>query len=104
MRRVVTGALEIERADKKLGSSLEAAPILYLSDPALLSAMKGLDMAELCITSGLEIRPLEEAPADAYRLPEATDKVAVVVQPCKGRKMQPLLDGSGRCGVKSGSS
>src|SRR5215471_3594451 len=36
VRRVVTGALEIERADKRIGSSLEAAPAIYISDPALL--------------------------------------------------------------------
>src|SRR5215469_2257850 len=34
LRRVVTGALELERAAKKIGSSLEAAPTLYVSDPA----------------------------------------------------------------------
>ncbi len=86
VRRVVTGALEIERASKKLGSSLEASPILFVSDPALLSVLEGLDMAELCITSGLEIRPLEDAPADAYRLAEATDKVAVIVCQAEGEK------------------
>ena len=30
---VVTGALEIERADKKIGSQLEAAPDVYVTDP-----------------------------------------------------------------------
>src|SRR5260370_41103150 len=34
VRRVVTGALEIERADKRIGSSLEAGPAIYISDPA----------------------------------------------------------------------
>ncbi len=34
LRRVVTGALELERAAKKIGSSLEAAPTLYVSDKA----------------------------------------------------------------------
>ncbi len=86
IRRVVTGALEIERADKKLGSSLEASPILYMSDPDMLGTLQGLDMAELCITSGLEIHPFEDAPADAYRLAEATDKVAVMVRPAEGEK------------------
>ncbi|MBL4758952.1 MAG: class I tRNA ligase family protein, partial [Rhizobiales bacterium] len=85
-RRVVTGALEIERADKRLGSSLEASPVMYVSDPALLAALEGLDMAELCITSGLEICPLKDAPEDAYRLSEASDKVAVVVHHADGQK------------------
>ncbi len=32
VRRVVTGALELERADKRIGSSLEAAPDVYVAD------------------------------------------------------------------------
>ncbi len=30
VRRVVTGALELERAAKKIGSSLEASPVIYV--------------------------------------------------------------------------
>ena len=33
VRRVVTGALEIERAKKAIGSSLEAAPVVHVTDP-----------------------------------------------------------------------
>ena len=40
VRRVVTGALEIERAQKRIGSSLEAAPIIHVSDPDLFAAMR----------------------------------------------------------------
>ena len=36
-RRVITGALEIERAGKRLGSSLEAAPVVYVSDADLFA-------------------------------------------------------------------
>jgi len=32
VRRVVTGALEVERAAKRIGSSLEASPMVYVSD------------------------------------------------------------------------
>src|SRR3954462_5086325 len=32
VRGVITGALELERAAKRIGSSLEAAPIVYVSD------------------------------------------------------------------------
>ena len=39
VRRVVTGALEIERAGKRIGSSLEAAPVVYVSDPDLFAAL-----------------------------------------------------------------
>ena len=40
VRRVVTGALEIERAKKTIGSSLEAAPVVYITDPELLAARR----------------------------------------------------------------
>jgi isoleucyl-tRNA synthetase len=54
LRRVVTGALELARADKKIGSSLEAAPVLHCGpqDGALLGAD---DWREVAITSGFAI-------------------------------------------------
>ena len=86
VRRVVTGALELERAEKRIGASLEASPVLFLSDPDLLAAIAALDMAELCITSGFAVRPLAEAPQGAFRLPESQDKLAVVVASAEGGK------------------
>jgi isoleucyl-tRNA synthetase len=69
VRGVVTGALEIERANKTIGSSLEAAPQVYVSDEALMKALDGVDMAEICITSGLELKS-GAAPAGAFTLGE----------------------------------
>src|SRR5690606_4904339 len=37
VRRVVTGALEIERKEKTIGSSLEAAPVVHVTDPELMN-------------------------------------------------------------------
>ena len=54
VRRVVTGALEIERAEKRIGSSLEAAPDGPCCRPDAEGALEGLDFAEICITSGLD--------------------------------------------------
>src|SRR5439155_10091720 len=51
LRRVVTGALEIERANKRIGASLEAAPVVYVTDPDLFEALVDVDLAEVCITS-----------------------------------------------------
>ena len=51
MRRVVTGALELERAGKRIGSSLEAAPVVYVSDPDLFAVLTDVDLAEVSITS-----------------------------------------------------
>ncbi|HRK24053.1 MAG TPA: isoleucine--tRNA ligase [Beijerinckiaceae bacterium] len=69
VRRVVTGALEIERAQKRIGSSLEAAPQVFITDAALSEAVHGVDMAEVAITSGLTIID-SEGPDDAFRLAE----------------------------------
>ncbi|WP_163266019.1 isoleucine--tRNA ligase [Chelativorans alearense] len=84
VRRVVTGALEIERKDKTIGSSLEAAPVVHVTDAALREAIAGRDMAEICITSGIEIRG-DAPPADAFTLEEVKG-VAVVFERASGRK------------------
>lgn len=84
VRRVVLGALEVERAAKRIGSSLEAAPVIHVSDPALLAALEGVDLAEVCITSAATLRT-DEGPADAFRL-EDVPGVAVVPALAVGRK------------------
>jgi isoleucyl-tRNA synthetase len=45
VRRAITGALELERAAKRIGSSLEAAPLVYVSDPDLFAALVDVDLA-----------------------------------------------------------
>ena len=45
VRRVVTGALEIERREKRIGSSLESAPTIYVADASLSDAFEGLSVA-----------------------------------------------------------
>jgi len=84
VRRVVTGALELERAAKRIGSSLEASPVIYVADRALLATLFDVDLAEICITSNYEVRE-GEAPSDAFRL-DAVAGVAVVVEKAVGRK------------------
>jgi isoleucyl-tRNA synthetase len=84
VRRVVTGALEIERREKNIGSSLESAPIVYVSDPDLMAAIEGRDMADICITSQITITG-EPAPEGAFTLPDVPG-VAVVHRPAEGRK------------------
>jgi isoleucyl-tRNA synthetase len=84
LRLVVTGAIEIARASKEIGSSLEAAPRVFASNPEHVEALRGIDFAEVCITSDIAI-DLGSAPEEAFRLPEAPD-VAVVVERAKGVK------------------
>jgi len=85
VRSVVTGALEIERANKAIGSSLEAAPVVFISDAQLRVAVEGVDMAEVCITSGITIEPTGDVPEGAFVLPDVPG-VAVVSAKAEGRK------------------
>ncbi|MEX0753206.1 MAG: class I tRNA ligase family protein, partial [Xanthobacteraceae bacterium] len=84
VRRVVTGALEIERAHKRIGSSLEAHPIVHVSNPELFAALVDVDLAEICITSAATLVE-DEGPAGAFRLPEVSG-VAVVPNLAEGAK------------------
>jgi isoleucyl-tRNA synthetase len=84
VRRVVTGAIEIERAAKRIGSSLEAAPVVYIEDGAVLAALDDIDFAEICITSDIETRA-GQGPADAFRLDDIPG-VAVLPKLAEGRK------------------
>jgi isoleucyl-tRNA synthetase len=84
VRRVVTGALELERAAKKIGSSLEASPVIYVDDREILATLFDVDLAEVCITSNYEVRE-GAGPDGAFRL-EAVPGVAVVVEKAVGTK------------------
>jgi isoleucyl-tRNA synthetase len=84
IRRVVTGALEIERAHKRIGSALEANPIIHVADPELFAAAVDVDLSELCITSGAVLVE-GDGPAEAFRLPDVPG-VAVVPRLAEGRK------------------
>ncbi|MBU0740496.1 MAG: isoleucine--tRNA ligase [Alphaproteobacteria bacterium] len=84
VRRAVTGALEIERKEKRIGSSLEAAPVVHVADAELLKALDGLDFAEICITSDIQVVS-GEGPDQAFRLDDGT-KVAVEPKLAEGTK------------------
>jgi isoleucyl-tRNA synthetase len=84
VRRVVTGALELERAAKNIGSSLEASPVIYVSDRSLLTTLFDVDLAEVCITSSYEVQE-GDGPATAFRLDNVAG-VAVVVEKAQGIK------------------
>jgi isoleucyl-tRNA synthetase len=84
VRRVVTGALEVERAAKRMGSSLEAAPVVYVDNEELLAALDGIDMAEVAITSGAVI-VAGKAPPEAFTLPDVPG-IGVVPKRAEGRR------------------
>ncbi|WP_375628581.1 isoleucine--tRNA ligase [Bartonella sp. TT67HLJMS] len=84
VRKVVTGALELERVDKRIGSSLEAAPVVFISNPALREALENVDMAEICITSALTITQ-DTIPSDAFTLNDV-EGVGVYPEKALGKK------------------
>ena len=69
LRRVITGALELARADKVIGSSLEAAPVLGVSDPADKALFDTIDLAEIAITSVASVEVVKNFDG-FYVLPE----------------------------------
>ena len=84
-RRVVTGALEVQRTAKVIGASLEAAPVVHVG-AELKALLDSTDFADLCITSGITVTT-EPAPEDAFRLADVAG-VAVVFQPAPGEKCE----------------
>jgi isoleucyl-tRNA synthetase len=85
LRRVVTGALELERGAKRLGSSLQAAVELFVPEE-LADRLRNVDLAELCITSAGTVR-VEPAPDDAFTLPDVAE-VGVRVSPAPGERCE----------------
>ncbi len=85
-RRVVTAALEIQRRDKVIGASLEAAPVVHVRDAALAETLKSVDFADICITSAVELTS-DPLPNEAFRLPEV-EGVGVVFETAEGEKCQ----------------
>jgi isoleucyl-tRNA synthetase len=81
---VVTGALEVERRDKRIGSALEAAPTVFVADPVLAQAFEGLDPAEIFRTSGASLTA-DEPSVNAFRQAEVAG-VAVESHPADGLK------------------
>ncbi|KCV83051.1 isoleucyl-tRNA ligase [Actibacterium atlanticum] len=86
VRRVVTSALEIQRRDKVIGASLEAAPVVHVRDGEALDALKSVDFEDVCITSDIVLSG-DPSPAEAFRMPEV-DGVGVVFEKAEGEKCQ----------------
>lgn len=84
IRSVVTGALEIDRRNKTIGSSLESAPTLYLTESADADLLGTVNMAEISITSALAVS-LDQPPANAFRLEDVAG-VAVLTARAEGQK------------------
>jgi isoleucyl-tRNA synthetase len=86
VRRAVTAALEVQRTEKVIGASLEAAPVVHVRDPEVLEALKTVAFDDICITSGIVLTG-DPSPAEAFRMPEV-DGVGVVFEKADGEKCQ----------------
>ncbi|RME18956.1 MAG: isoleucine--tRNA ligase [Alphaproteobacteria bacterium] len=85
-RRVVTAALEVQRREKVIGASLEAAPVVHVRDAALADALRSVNFADVCITSDIVVTT-DPMPNEAFRLPEV-EGVGVVFEKAEGEKCQ----------------
>ncbi|WP_299784151.1 isoleucine--tRNA ligase [uncultured Marivita sp.] len=85
-RRAVTAALEVQRTDKVIGASLEAAPVVHIDDAEMLDALKSVNFDDICITSAITLTG-DPAPTEAFRLPEVAG-VGVVFEKADGEKCQ----------------
>ncbi len=85
IRRVVTGALELERAEKRIGSSLQAAPKVFMTAD-YKAALDGLDLAEIAITSGIEIVE-GDAPQGAFAIEDVAG-IGAVPASAEGEKCE----------------
>ncbi|UWQ14829.1 isoleucine--tRNA ligase [Aliiroseovarius sp. M344] len=85
-RRVVTAALEIQRRDKVIGASLEAAPVVHVRDKDILASLKSVNFADITITSAVSLTN-DPLPSEAFRLPEI-EGVGVVFEKASGEKCQ----------------
>ncbi len=83
LRRVVTGALEIERAEKRIGSSLQGAPTVY-ADAETVAAMEGVDLSEISITSAATLLT-GDVPDGAFIVPDIAG-IGVVSALAEGEK------------------
>ena len=86
-RRVVTAALEIQRTNKVIGASLEAAPVVYTKDENTISILASVPFEDICITSSIALH-LGSAPSEAFRIEGGDEEIAVVFQKADGKKCQ----------------
>ncbi|MGL1921056.1 MAG: isoleucine--tRNA ligase [Hyphomicrobiales bacterium] len=87
VRKVVTGALEIERREKNIGSSLESAPEIYINNADYVSLFEGMsdaDFADIFITSQAVLL-LNQQTETGFTLPDVNG-VTVIHKMAEGKK------------------
>ena len=85
IRKVITGAIEKKRAEKLIGSSLEANIIIYVKED-LKKKIEEINFDEIAITSSFQL--LDYKNKKDYFALEEIDDVAVTVEKTDGQKCE----------------
>ena len=85
VRKSVTAALEIKRNEKLIGSSLQAKAIIYIPSE-IKQILSTLDLAEMCIVSGVEIKDITEKTPSSMNFEE--EDIFVDISLAEGDKCQ----------------
>ena len=85
VRKSVTAALEIKRNEKLIGSSLQAKAIIYIPSE-IKQIISTLDLAEMCIVSGVEIKDIAEKTPSSMNFEE--EDIFVDISLAEGDKCQ----------------
>ena len=86
VRRVVTGAIEIERKEKNIGASLEAAPKIFIENTTDFEIISKQNFADICITSAVTLIN-KHLPKEAFTIDD-TPGIGVVFQKAEGIKCE----------------
>ena len=84
IRKAVNGAIEIERKNKLLGSSLEASVEIYFKDKVEINKINVNDLENICIVSKLSITQANNV-EDYFQLNELSD-VGIKIKKVSGEK------------------
>jgi isoleucyl-tRNA synthetase len=74
----------VHRQSKAIGSSLEASPIVYISNQDLFDQVKSIDFAEVCITSEVKLK-LGSITKTMFCI-EDVEGVGVIFKSAEGKK------------------
>ena len=85
IRKCVTAALELKRNEKIIGSSLQAKVTLFIN-PESQKILQGIDLAEMCIVSQVELKNISDKSIDAINFEE--EKISVAISLASGEKCE----------------
>jgi isoleucyl-tRNA synthetase len=86
LKRLINGAIEVERKNKTIGSSLEASVILFINDDKKINLVNNEMVEQVSIVSKIEIKK-EDSPQNCYTLDD--DKsIGVLVSRVDGQKCE----------------